>query len=68
MEEFQAQCVMKVNDRTVDFGPRQFETGCYVLRQHVLLITGSLGNILFPPATVCSQRVVLRPCYGVLID
>lgn len=50
MEEFQAQCVMKVNDRTVDFGPRQFETG-YVLCQHVLLIAGSLGNILFPPAT-----------------
>ena len=29
MKEFQAQCEEKVNERTVDFGPRQLETGCY---------------------------------------
>lgn len=57
MDKFQSQCMEKVNDRTVEFGPCQLETGCYVLCQDVFLITSSLGSNLLQPVTVHSFMV-----------
>ena len=36
---FRFQCVEKVKDKKTEFGPRQLESGCFILYHDIVLIT-----------------------------